>query len=219
MSIHHLIESILFFVIFSHKCLYHFLFNLFSSSTCSIPSPPTTDVHWFITLYLILFTIIIIVGRSLFPHLSPLLFLPSGQCHICIILVVRLPSYFVIPPLEMRDLILSYFVIPPLELRDKDLTDFDICNSICPPSLCTNISIHHHTASKHTQSARVACLLLLHSLLLTYIITIVPWMYKTSACACRHLSSTHLSKVYWNFRHSRRVYHVYCSLLCICPRR
>ena len=88
---------------------------------------------------------------------------------------------------------------------------------ICPPSLCTNISIHHHTASKHTQSARVACLLLLHSLLLTYIITIVPWMYKTSACACRHLSSTHLSKVYWNFRHSRRVYHVYCSLLCICP--
>ena len=141
---------------------------------------------------LLCFTIIIIVGRSLFPHLSPLLFLPSGQCHICIILVVRLPSYFVIPPF-----ILSYFVIPPLELRDNDLTD------ICPPSLCTNISIHHHTASKHTQSARVACLLLLHSLLLTYIIRIVPWMYKTSACACRHLSSTHLSKDYWNFRHSR----------------
>ena len=71
---------------------------------------------------LLCFTIIIIVGRSLFPHLSPLLFLPSGQCHICIILVVRLPSYFVIPPF-----ILSYFVIPPLELRDNDLTDFDIC--------------------------------------------------------------------------------------------
>ena len=64
----------------------HFLFNLFSSSTCSMSSPPPR----------------MSIGSYPLPHLTPNhyhrhapfphLFLPCGRCHICIILVVHLPT-------------------------------------------------------------------------------------------------------------------------------